>query len=155
MKNEIFYFAHLWWRHSGWASNILIGGCWCSLYPPQFEKSSFEPTLLLVVMVHICDAIKQNESEVENFSFLEFWHFLLGYYLSLNVVKPHRDWAIGSWEIAFWVIAKNNKKQKKLSALFSYILKLILASSDSFCLIASHVDVRGKRRRGNCNFVYI
>ena len=36
----------------------------------------------------ICDAIKQNESEVENVSFLEFWYFLLGYYLSCNLVKP-------------------------------------------------------------------
>ena len=41
--------------------------------------------------------------------------------------------------MAFWVIAKTIKKTKKLSALFGYIFKLILASSDSFCLIASHL----------------
>ena len=31
----------------------------------------------------ICDAIKQNESEVENMIF-GFWHFLLGYFLGFK-----------------------------------------------------------------------
>ena len=34
---------------------------------------------------------------------------------------------------------KNNKKQKKLVALFSCILKTVFVSSDSFCLITSHM----------------
>ena len=35
----------------------------------------------------------------------------------------------------------NNKKQKKLSALFGCILETVFASSDSFCLIKSHMYV--------------
>ena len=34
---------------------------------------------------------------------------------------------------------KNNKKQKKSSALFGFIFELIFLNSDSFCLIASHM----------------
>ena len=33
----------------------------------------------------------------------------------------------------------NNKKQKKLSALFGCILKTVFASSDAFCLITSQI----------------
>ena len=68
-----------------------------------------------------CDAIKQNEPEVEKYDF--FWggcggHFLLGYCLGFNLVKtPQR---LGNWfqrykQLKDWT---NNKKQKKLSALF-------------------------------------
>ena len=35
----------------------------------------------------ICDAIKQNESEVKKIWFLVFWHFLLGYCLDFDLVK--------------------------------------------------------------------
>ena len=35
----------------------------------------------------VCDAIKQNESEVEKYNFLFFWDFLLGYCLGFNLVK--------------------------------------------------------------------
>ena len=37
IKDDIFCFAHLWWCHNGWASNILSGGCWRSRYPPQLK----------------------------------------------------------------------------------------------------------------------
>ena len=36
--------------------------------------------------------------------------------------------------------AKNNRKQKKFSALFGCILKSIFPTSDWFCLITSHID---------------
>ena len=66
---------------------------------------------------------------------LFFWHFLLEYCLGFNLVKtPQR---LGNWfqrykQLKDWT---NNKKQKKLSALFGCILKTAFASSDSFCLI--------------------
>ena len=68
-----------------------------------------------------------------------FWHFLLGYWLGFNLMKsPQR---LGNWfqrykELKDWT---NNNKQKKLSALFGCTLKTVLASSDSFCLITSHI----------------
>ena len=34
---------------------------------------------------------------------------------------------------------QNNRKQKNLSALFDFILISVFASSDSFCLITSHI----------------
>ena len=48
---------------------------------------------------------------------------------------------LGNWfqrykQLKDWT---NNKKQKKLSALFDCILKTVFASSDSFCLITSHM----------------
>ena len=49
--------------------------------------------------MNICDAIKQNESEVEKhdffFFFFFFLQFLLGYCLGFNLVKNPTDWAIG------------------------------------------------------------
>ena len=42
----------------------------------------------------ICDAIKQNESEVENFCFC-FSAFSVRYHLSFNLVKP--PWGLGNW----------------------------------------------------------
>ena len=71
--------------------------------------------------------------------FLVFRHFLLGYCLGFNLVKtPQR---LGNWfqrykQLKDWT---NNKKQKKLSALFGCILKTVFASSDSFCLMTSHM----------------
>ena len=73
--------------------------------------------------------------------FLVFWHFLLGHYLGFNLVKtPQR---LGNWfqsykQLTNWI---NNKKQKKLSALFDYIFKKEFASSDSFYLITSHICI--------------
>ena len=52
---------------------------------------------LLLPYKFICDAIKQNESEVEKYDFykLAFWHFLLGYCLGFNLLKtPQR---LGNW----------------------------------------------------------
>ena len=40
----------------------------------------------------------------------------------------------------------NNKTQKKLSALFGCILKTVFASSDSFCLITSHLIIQSGKR---------
>ena len=83
-----------------------------------------------------CDQAKWVWSR--NFVFSVFCHFLLGYYLSFNLLKTHGDWAISSQNIAFWVIAKTIKN-KRNHPLFLAISKLIFANSDSFCLIASHL----------------
>ena len=77
--------------------------------------------------------------------FLVFWHCLLGYCLGFNLVKTPQK--LGNCfqrykQLKDWT---NNKKQKKLSALFGCILKkkqTVFASSDSFCLITSHM-IRG------------
>ena len=68
-----------------------------------------------------------------------FLAFLLGYYLSINLAKT--PWRLGNWFSRNSTLSdcKNNKTTKKLSALFGYIFKLISVSSDSFCLIASHI----------------
>ena len=77
--------------------------------------------------------------------FLVFLHFLLGYFLGSNLVKtPQR---FGKWfqrykQLKDWT---NNKKQKKLSALFGCILKTLFASSDSFCLITSHIGKKDQQ----------
>ena len=68
-----------------------------------------------------------------------FWHFLLVYYLGFNLVKTL--WRLRNWFSRNSSLSdyKNNKKQKKLFSLFGYIFKVIFASSDSFCLIASQI----------------
>ena len=83
-----------------------------------------------------CDQAKWVWSR--KFLFFAFWHFLLGYYLSFNLVRT--PWRLGNWFLRNSILSdcKNNEKQKKLSALFGYIFRLMFASSDSFCLIASH-----------------
>ena len=65
-----------WWRH-----------LWCKqihLVSPH-SKSYFNN----------CDAIKQNESEVENVCFCFLWHFLLEYYFSFNLAKTR--WRLSNW----------------------------------------------------------
>ena len=70
-----------------------------------------------------------------------FLHVLLvlGYCLGFHLVKtPQR---LGNWfqrckQLKDWT---NNRKQKKLSALFGFILKTAFASYDSFCLITLHM----------------
>ena len=81
--------------------------------------------------------------------FLVCWHFLLGCCLGFNLVKTPQ--MLGTWfqrykQMKDWT---NNKKQKKLLALFGYILKTVFASSDSFCLITSHISLsffKGKNK---------
>ena len=77
--------------------------------------------------------------QLKIFVFVFFWHFLLWYYSSLNLVKI--PWNLGNWFSRNSILSdcKNNRKTKKLCALFGYIFKLVFASSDSFCLITSHV----------------
>ena len=45
--------------------------------------------------IHVCDAIKQNESEVEKNQNFIFWHLQFAYYLSFNLVKT--PWRLGYW----------------------------------------------------------
>ena len=92
-----------------------------------------------LLLLHICDVIKQNESEVENMILCFVGILLLGYCLGLNLMKTSQR--LGNWlwkykQLKDWT---NNNKQKKLSALFDCILKTVSASSDSFCLIKSHM----------------
>ena len=67
--------------------------------------------------------------------------FFIFYCLCFNLKKfPQR---LGNWfqrykQLKDWT---NNKKQKKLLALFGCILKTVFASSDSFCLITSHIPM--------------
>ena len=86
----------------------------------KFVSETFIPGF---TSIHICDVIKQNESEVENFCFFVFWLFLLGYYLSFNLVK--NLWRLGNWFSRNSILSdwKNNEKQNKLLALFSYIFE--------------------------------
>ena len=86
-----------------------------------------------------CDQAKWVWSR--KFKFFVFWYFLFRYNLSFNLVKP--PWKLSNWFSINSILSdcKNNEKQRKLSALFGYIFKLILASSDSFCLIASHLYI--------------
>ena len=68
-----------------------------------------------------------------------FLAFAIRYCLSFNLVRtPQR---LGNWFQRYKRLKDptNNKKQKKLSALFGCILKTVFASSDSFCLITSHM----------------
>ena len=66
-------------------------------------------------------------------------YFLLEYCLGFNLVKTPQT--LGNWfqrykQLKDWI---NNKKQKKLSALFGCILRTVFASSYSFCLITSQL----------------
>ena len=79
---------------------------------------------------------------------LVFWNFLLGYCLGVNFVKTSQR--LGNWfqrykQLKDWT---SNKKQKKLLALFGCILKTVFVSSDSFCLITSHVIIGEARGCG-------
>ena len=70
-----------------------------------------------------------------------FLAFLLGYCLGLNLMKTSQR--LGNWfqrykQLKDWT---NNKKQKKLCALFGCILKTVFVSSDSFCFITSHIVI--------------
>ena len=58
-----------------------------------------------------CDAIKQNESK-SKFCFFVFWHILLGYYLSFNLMKISSR--LGYWFLRYTIFSncKNNEKQR-------------------------------------------
>ena len=89
-----------------------------------YENYHFYSILLLVIsckfnIIMWCDQAKWVWSRKIQFF---FWHFLLGYCLDLNLVKTPQ---LGKWfqrnkQLKDWT---NNKKQKKLSALFGCILK--------------------------------
>ena len=70
-----------------------------------------------------------------------FCHFLLGYYLSINLVKT--PWRLGNWFSRKSTLSDctNNKKQRNYLLCLA-VSKLISASSDSFCLIASHMMIK-------------
>ena len=75
----------------------------------------------------------------KNMIFEFFLHFLLGHCLGFNLVKTPQRLGNCFWrykQVKDWT---NNKKQKKLSALFCCILKTVFVSSNSFCLITSHM----------------
>ena len=101
--------------------------------PTHFSTNFFEKCVKLIRS--ICDAIKQNEPEVKH-----FWQFLLGYYSSFNLVKI--PWRLGHWFSRNIILSdcRNNKNKEIICFAWLYLIfKMIFASSDSFCLIASHI----------------
>ena len=71
--------------------------------------------------------------------FVFFGILYLVYYSSFNLVKI--PWILDYWFSRNSILGdfKNNKKQRNYLTLFGYIFTLMFASSDSFCLIASHI----------------
>ena len=67
----------------------------------------------------------------------DFLAFSIRVCLGFNLVKtPQRldNWFQRHKQLKDWT---NNKKQKKIPALFGCVLKRVFASSDSFCLVTS------------------
>ena len=67
-----------------------------------------------------CDAIKQNESELENtknslFIFIVFLHVR-----AIPHWKPHNNWAY-DWAYSYFSDAQNNKIQRKLNTIIGSI----------------------------------
>ena len=85
-----------------------------------------------------CDAIEQNESEVENMIFI-FLTFLIRVLFSFDLVKT--PWRLDNRFLRYKHMNNftNNKKKNQL-ALFGCILKLVFASFSSFCKNASQIQ---------------
>ena len=82
----------------------------------------------------ICDAIKQNESELEKEKKnLFFYVQCMPQPQSYSTLKTHKN------KHTVPEMAQNNKVQRKLNAVICCISKSIIASSDSFCLTTSHM----------------
>ena len=93
----------------------------------------------------IYDAIKQNESELEeNKSRLSSHVHCMPQFQSFIMLKTPSKLSIRFQKYSHFSDAQNNKIQRKLNAIISCISKLILASSDSFFLITSHIINAGK-----------
>ena len=90
--------------------------------------------------IYVCDAIKQNESEVGQIQFLFFWFNVYIICKAPFYNRPHWNWSITSKDTGSWRVA-NIIGTKKLSALFSYISKSVFVSSDSFCLSTSRAHI--------------
>ena len=86
-----------------------------------------------------CDQAKSVWSRLNSvFSFLtNCMHHFLSYILQKTPLK------LINWFQRYEQLkdAKNNRKQKKFSALFGSILKSIFPTSDWFCLITSHISI--------------
>ena len=89
---------------------------------------------------NIHDAIKQNESEVAQIRFAFFWLIVYIMCKATFYNRSHWNLLIVSKDMGSWRVAKQ-WQTKKLSALFGCILKLVFASSASFCLITSHRSI--------------
>ena len=82
--------------------------------------------------------IPSSKTSLKSKNMIFFFHFLLGYCFDFNLVKTSQR--LGNLfqrykQLKDWT---NNKKQKKLLAMFGCILKTVFASSDSFCLVISY-----------------
>ena len=64
-------------------------------------------------LIDISDATKLSLKS-NKFLIFVFWHFLLGYFISFDLVKPHGHWAIGSWDIAFLMVAKTIANKRNI-----------------------------------------
>ena len=60
------------------------------------------------------------------------------YFIAIFDWKPHQNWTFGSRYITILVLLKTIR-QRKWNVIIYCILKSILASSNSFCLITSHI----------------
>ena len=87
----------------------------------------------------ICDTIKQNESELES---NENWVFHSNVCFIVRALfwwKPHQNWTSHPRDIAILVMPKTTKYKRNWILLLAISFKSITASSNSFCLITSHM----------------
>ena len=82
-----------------------------------------------------CDAIKQNESELKQ---NENW-LLHASMSELSYAETPSKLNIWFQRYRHYSAPQNSKIQRKLNTIIGSIWKSILASSDSFCLITSHM----------------
>ena len=94
---------------------------------------------MMYFMMFICDVIKQNESELKNIESLVLHFTVCSNLRAIFCWNPNQNWmyAVRSHRYSRFSAAQNNKIQRKLNTIIC--LKSILASSDSFCLITSHI----------------
>ena len=85
-----------------------------------------------------CEAIKHNESELEHIIFLVFYLILFSIQRFLFCWKPIK---IGHVITKLWPVERlsNNWKKRTYFLCLALSTNSIFASSDSFCLIISHL----------------
>ncbi len=86
-----------------------------------------------------CGAIKQNKSEHQHIIVLVFYFVLFSISKSYLLQKTSLKLDMSFLSYDLLKDCQNNRKQKYLFPLFGSISKSIFVSSDSFCLITSHI----------------
>ena len=90
--------------------------------------------------VGICDAIKQNESKSRKNETCCFQCSCMGHIQGYTWLKTPSKLTLWFQRYSRFSGAQNNKIQKKINTIIGCILKSILASYNSFCLITSHIS---------------